>query len=83
MLLCPEDWNGSFGEEFYDFIVQNDLYYIRRNTLWSSQAEANSIPNGEEFDIPTIGSVETAIESIRSHRSDNTGISSIRQENNG
>ena len=83
VLLCPEDWNGSFGEEFYDFIVQNDLYYIRRNTLWSSQAEANSIPNGEEFDIPTIGSVETAIESIRSHRSDNTGIPSIRQENNG
>jgi len=83
VLLCPDDWNGSFGEEFYDFIIQNDLYYIRRNTLWGSQSEANAIPSGEEFNIPTIGSVETAIEKIRFHRSDNTGITSIRQENNG
>lgn len=80
VLLCPDDWNGSFGEEFYDFIVQNDLYYIRRNTLWGSQSEANAVPNGVEFDTPTRSSIDMAIESIRSHRSDNAADGQVIPE---
>ena len=68
VLLCPDDWNGTFGEDFYDFIIQNDIYYIRKNTLWFSQSEANSVPNGIEVDIPSRSSLETAIESLRERR---------------
>lgn len=68
VLLCPDDWNGTFGEDFYDFIIQNDIYYIRKNTLWYSQSEANSVPNGIEVDVPSRSSLETAIESLRERR---------------
>lgn len=68
VLLCPDEWNGSFGDDFYDFIVQNDFYYIRRNTLWYSQAEAGALPNDIDIDLPTRGSVEARLEEIRSKR---------------
>ena len=70
VLLCPDDWNGTFGEDFYDFVVQNDFYYIRRNTLWYSQAAASSVPNGIEVNIPSRSSIEAQIGNLGIRRSD-------------
>ena len=26
-MICPEEWGDTFGEEFYDFSLENALYY--------------------------------------------------------
>ncbi len=39
VLLCPEEWNDSFGEDFYDFCIQNSFYYIRSGSSWNTQAK--------------------------------------------
>lgn len=30
--VCPEEWEDSFGDEFYNFSLDNDLYYIHSLT---------------------------------------------------
>ena len=30
-MVCPEEWGESFGEEFYDFSLDNALYYSPQN----------------------------------------------------
>lgn len=43
VLLCPEEWNDSFGEDFYDFCIQNSFYYIRSGSSWNSQAKGVAV----------------------------------------
>lgn len=30
--ICPEEWGNSFGEEFYNFSLDNMLYYMPKDT---------------------------------------------------
>jgi hypothetical protein len=45
--VCPEEWGDSFGEEFYDFTLDNDIYYSRSKSLGSGEkcrvADAQSV----------------------------------------
>lgn len=65
VLLCPDEWNGTFGEEFYNFIVQNDFYYIKANIMWNSQSMASPVVNGTELDIPTIKNMDEEVEKLK------------------
>lgn len=29
MAVCPEEWEESFGDEFYEFSMDNELYYLK------------------------------------------------------
>lgn len=29
MAICPEEWEESFGDEFYEFSMDNELYYLK------------------------------------------------------
>lgn len=66
VLLCPDEWNGSFGEEFYDFIIQNDFYYIKANIMWNSQSTASPISNGLDLELPDSQSLAASVEKLRS-----------------
>jgi hypothetical protein len=43
VLLCPEEWNDSFGVDFYDFCIQNSFYYIRSGSSWNTQAKGVAV----------------------------------------
>lgn len=30
IMICPEEWGDSFGEEFYSFSLENSLYYLSK-----------------------------------------------------
>ena len=32
VVICPEEWGDSFGEEFYSFSMENSLYYSPKHT---------------------------------------------------
>ena len=42
----PEEWEESFGDEFYDFSVQNGLYYISSRLDWKAQAKSHAVACG-------------------------------------
>ena len=64
VLVCPDEWNGSFGEEFYDFILQNDLYYIRTSGIWGSQSKA--VPFGKSgVSVPTENDIRVSMDILK------------------
>ena len=42
-IICPEGWGDAFGEEFYDFSLENKLYYSYEKADWNSRAECKCI----------------------------------------
>lgn len=71
VLMCPDDWEGSFGSEFYDFVIQNDLYYLRRNILWGSTSAAKPIIGSDNPAIPSTDDIRMAIDNLRTRRACN------------
>ena len=54
--LCPEEWSNSFGEEFYDFTLQNSFYYIAPFEEWTP--DARSLPVHGPGQIPSLSNSE-------------------------
>ncbi|MCF0238174.1 MAG: recombinase family protein, partial [Sphaerochaetaceae bacterium] len=52
VLLCPDEWQDSFGEEFYDFCLQNSFYYVKSPSFWNPQAKCKAVHN-TNIVIPT------------------------------
>jgi hypothetical protein len=34
--LFPAQWEDGFGEEFYDHIAENDIFYMARGRAWQA-----------------------------------------------
>lgn len=49
----PEEWVGDFGDEFYDHIVENDIYYLSKGREWKSQKPSIPAPGIDQFPIPS------------------------------
>lgn len=39
--LCPEEWNDSFGEEFYDYALENSFYLLHSFTILGDGTRAS------------------------------------------
>lgn len=47
--FCPEEWDGDFGEGFYEHALENGFYYIAPKAEWNSQAQSILAPGIEQF----------------------------------
>ena len=43
--ICPEEWEDSFGSEFYDFALENGLYYLPDNARLGADVKSTAIPS--------------------------------------
>lgn len=43
MAVCPEEWEDSFGDEFYEFSVENELYYLKSVPNLRSDAKCRTV----------------------------------------
>ena len=41
--ICPERWGDTFGKDFYDFSLENNIYYSNEKSDWNSRAECKCI----------------------------------------
>lgn len=46
MQVCPEEWGDSFGSEFYEFSLDNSLYYAPANETWRMGEKSRAV-NGQ------------------------------------
>ncbi len=60
----PESWEGSFGEEFYDHIFENSLFYMERETPWQSTSPSIPAPGLEQFTAPSGQELKGRIEML-------------------
>ena len=63
--LTPEEWTDDFGDEFYEHILENGLYYIAPKYEWHSQAKSVLAPGIEQYEAKTPESLQLSIESLR------------------
>lgn len=63
--LCPEEWNDSFGEEFYDHTMLNDFYFLAPRSDWKAQAKSMVAPGFEQITTVSEEELLTSIENLR------------------
>ena len=62
--FCPEEWNGEFGDGFYEHALDNGFYYIAPNTEWNSQARSILSPGMEQFSSASPEQLQMSIENL-------------------
>lgn len=51
--LCPEEWNDSFGEEFYEHSLQNSFFFLAPHGDWKAQVPSREVCGFEQTPILT------------------------------
>ena len=63
--LCPEEWSDTFGQEFYNYSMQNGFFFIARNYDWKAQAKAAVIPGSSNVTVLSAEELQTNLENLR------------------
>ncbi len=45
--ICPEEWAENFGSEFYDFSIDNGIYYLPENARLNASVKSTAVENGQ------------------------------------
>lgn len=61
----PEEWNDTFGQEFYDYSVQNGFFFIARGYDWKAQAKAVMAPGGTSIPVLSADEIQKNLESLQ------------------
>lgn len=63
--LTPEEWNDSFGEEFYDYALENSFYYLAPRSDWNAQAKSIVAPGVKQIAVLSQEELRASIEQLK------------------
>ncbi len=63
--MCPEEWDDSFGDEFYDYALDNSFYFLAPKTDWKADSQSVMVPGVQQFHIKSEDDLESSIELLR------------------
>lgn len=63
--LCPEEWNDTFGQEFYEYSMQNGFLFITRGYDWKAQAKAVAIPGSFNVTVLSADELQSSFDNLR------------------
>ncbi len=63
--LLPEEWEGTFGEEFYTYSVHNGFYYLNSHDGWNAQAKSRLVPGCTKVSPISQEELQINLENIR------------------
>ena len=49
--LCPDEWQDNFGDEFYDYALENSFYFLAPRREWNSQAASIPVPGTSQVEV--------------------------------
>lgn len=61
--MCPDEWDNSFGEEFYAYSIRN-LYYLPTGTDWQVSVKSKDVDGQMPFDIMSDGEIINGFETL-------------------
>lgn len=66
--LCPDEWQDSFGDEFYDYALENSFYFLAPRRDWNAQAASIPAPGIQQVAVLTedqlLAKIDTLIEKV-------------------
>ena len=63
--LCPQEWQESFGDGFYDYAIDNSFYFLAPKTDWKADSKSVLPPGISQFAIKTEDELDSSIEEIK------------------
>lgn len=62
--LFPEQWEHGFGEEFYDHIVENEIFYMAKSAVWQANRPSVPAPGMAQYGVPTEEKLQAMMETL-------------------
>lgn len=63
--ICPEEWGDTFGEEFYDFSMDNALYYAPEHDELNLSEKSHAVGGQLKFSVLTKDDLFDSVERIK------------------
>lgn len=71
--LCPDKWSTSFGDDFYDYALQNRLYFESTQTDLQSDSKSVPVPDQSAPDILSEEDLQFSFEKIKTQAGGSNG----------
>ena len=68
--MCPDEWQDSFGDEFYDYALDNSFFFLSPKTDWKAGCRSVDAPGIQQIKIKTDEDLEISIEILK-HKAGN------------
>ena len=65
VVVCPEEWGETFGDEFYNFSIDNALYYMPSSLKEGISKKSRPVDGQLSFDLMTETQLYEMAESIK------------------
>lgn len=65
MDYIPEEWNDTFGKDFYEHRIQNGLFYGNSQGEWNSQADSIPLPDETHQQLPPDEEIQISMEKLK------------------
>lgn len=65
VFACPAEWEDTFGDEFYEFSLDNMLFYTTNTGDWNSREQSRAVDGMEQLSLLTPDQVLETIKSTR------------------
>lgn len=62
--MFPEQWENSFGEKFYDHIMENEAFYMSKNMAWQVHRPSIPAPGMMQYSVPSEKELQAVIETL-------------------
>jgi len=62
--LFPAQWGDGFGEEFYDHIMEGEIFSLKRGAPWQALKPSVPAPGVEQYRAPTEKELRDMIETL-------------------
>lgn len=49
--LYPDEWQDNFGDEFYEYALENSFYFLAPRREWNSQAASIPVPGTSQVEV--------------------------------
>lgn len=65
IMICPEEWGDSFGEEFYDFSLDNAVFYYPKNVNLKITEKSRPVEGQISFNLLSEDEIMEIAEKIK------------------
>ncbi|MBP5173398.1 MAG: hypothetical protein ILP01_00460, partial [Clostridia bacterium] len=63
--MCPEEWSDTFGDDFYDYALDNSFYFLAPKTEWKADSKGVDVPGTQRLMIKTDEDLGNSMEILK------------------
>ena len=69
--ICPDEWGDSFGTEFYDFSIDNGIYYLPSGNGLNTSVKCQAVDGQATISITPVEQLMIEADTLRTRMDNN------------